>query len=69
MTTPTTQPRTGDQEACEELDEIRLDVEALTGHPIEVRPVPYGRGVFAKRRHISKIRSRIRFRQEKLIPD
>lgn len=49
MPTPPTQPRLGDQEACEELDEIRLDVEALTGHPIEVRPVPYGRGVFAKR--------------------
>jgi hypothetical protein len=27
-----------------------------------------GGGVFAKRRHISKIRSRIRFRQDKLIP-
>jgi len=27
-----------------------------------------GGGVFAKKRHISKIRSRIRFRQDKLIP-
>lgn len=45
--------RLGDVDAClllgDQTDEGRQDVEALTGYPIEIRPVPYGMGVFAKR--------------------
>lgn len=48
--------RPGDQEACEEhtlaIAEQLIDIQSLTGYPLQIRPTPTGRGVFATR-HIA----------------
>ena len=47
--------------------DINGNVETVEGNT-DAAGSREGGGVFIKKRHVSKIRSRIRFRQEKLIP-